>query len=65
MSADVVILAVGVVLGGDRQREEKKKGKTQFIVLSQPHKTPSESKKNRENKKDPPISVALLEPLAG
>ena len=27
MSADVVILAAGVVLSGDRQREEKKKEK--------------------------------------
>ena len=27
MSADVVILAVGVVLGGGRQREEKKNEK--------------------------------------
>ena len=38
----------GVVLGGDRQREEKK---TQFIVFCQPHKTPSGSKKKEENKR--------------
>ena len=60
MSADVVIWAVGVVLGGGRQREEKKKGKTQFIVFSH-----NESKQNRENKKGPLINGALLEPLAG
>ena len=44
MSADVVILAVGVVLGGGRQREEKKKEKTQLLIFCKPHKTPSGSK---------------------
>ena len=38
----------GVVLGGGRQREEKKK---QFIVFCQSHKTPSGSKKKGENKR--------------
>ena len=41
----------GVVLGGGRQREDKKKEKTQFIVFCQPHKTPSGSKKKEENKR--------------
>ena len=46
MSADVVILTVGVVLGGGRQREDTKneKKKKQFIVFSQPNKTPNGSK---------------------
>ena len=35
----------GVVLGDGRQREEKKKGKTQLIIFCKPHKTPSGSKK--------------------
>ena len=38
----------GVVLGGGRQREEKK---TQFIVFCQPHETPSGSKEKEENKR--------------
>jgi hypothetical protein len=43
MSADVVILAVGVVLGGGRQREEKKKGKnTVYRFLPTPQNTERE-----------------------
>ena len=54
----------GVVLGGGRQREEKKKEKTQFIVFCQPYKTPSGSKKKEENKRAGCNSLALLEALA-
>ena len=49
MSADVIILPVGDVLGGGRQREENKNEKKQFIVFSQPYKTPNGSKKKRHS----------------
>ena len=64
MSADVVILAVGVVLGGGRQREEKKKKTTQFIVFSQLYKTPSGSKNKKKNKREGGNSGPLLEARA-
>ena len=38
-------MSFGVVLGGGRQREEKKNEKTQLIIFCKPHKTPSGSKK--------------------
>ena len=42
----------GVVLGGGRQREEKKEEKIQLIIFCQPHKTPSESKKKMVSPND-------------
>ena len=45
--------------------KRRKKEKTQFIVFSQPNKTPSESKKKEENKRAGSNRVALLEALAG
>ena len=61
MSADVVILAAGVVLSGDRQWEEKKKEKTQFIVFCKCYKTPNGSKKKKENKRVGFNTPVLLE----
>ena len=51
MSADAVILAAAVVLSGDRQRGEKKKEKTQFIVFCKCYKTPNGSKKKQKKQK--------------
>ena len=64
MSADVAILWVGAILGGGRQREEKKNEKTQFIVFCQPYKTPNGSKKKQKNKRVGFNRVELLEALA-
>ena len=49
-------------MAGSRKR--RKKEKTQFIVFFQPYKTPSESKKKKENKREGAIRVELLEALA-
>ena len=43
--ANVVILALGVILGCGCSGKKGKKTKTQFTVVSQPYKAPSESKK--------------------